>query len=716
MKFSWFCASLLIFLTVMAYSDFAQTFKFSIIFTLALEALGVKLYRKYRPLDFDETPFEDLEYENAEMIATHSKFSFRNSNRRKTAIPCLCSTSNFKSLSTGNEEIMSGLHKNLKDLVINDKNSWAAMEKVCEISLLDRLQQKHNYLIDLLKVLNHLSKQTLSETKELEDSMLFAVKLMEKDIKKSQKDLFERLKKSGEASLQELSKIKKYSEKVIQIKSDLSELNAALQINIGKPENFDANLKLESKIRISNNKISKNSHKVEISKDNFLKENSKYFESAQKLYLEFLEVNKLKGESCRSNLQCYLTHVQNIWKQSHSELQRLAEPGNSLNESIRTLDDEAEKSTRKASSLLSDLKEQLIKLDKLVETLSSIEKDHMKKFVSIFEAWEVSNDIGIDSGYFEFLHSVNILSENLKDFLKECEFIRQNISNHLKNFIIDNSEENLVQQTANLLEIKNLLLSILLSNFSEKVKIISAAAKSFEVNDEIKEMLSFSKNSAGHVFLCPYFTEGIHIEFDSKTKQKNTENAKWLNVLIQVYLDEWRTSDKFQDYICKKIAKKLNKDNPGFIGSISVKDFRYFGQAPSVRDFLCKSYNELEFNYELCIHAPGQVVFTVKVPLVFPFVKWEVEAVIRVIDFNGKVRICYTSEMDFQSWYSFAQMPDLTLEIFPLVRGKWLNFNQVPGIRWIVSKLVGLKLRRYLYPHRRSIKIPKARPKKEEYP
>ena len=325
MKLFWFFGFLGLFLALLSYSDYYLTFKLSVIFTLALEALGVYLYHKFHPLDYNETPFQDLDFENTDLVSTASKFNFRNSNRRKTAIPCLCSTENFKSLSTGNEGIMSDLHKNLKELILNDKNSWSKIDKLCEISLIDRIQQKQNFLVDLLKILSHIGSFSLNEAKEMEESMLFAVKLMEKDVKKSQRELTDKIKKSGEVFMQELAKIKKFMEKVEQNKRDANELKGCLDMNMGKPDSFDANLKLESKIRILMNKISKNSHKVEVCKDNFLKENARYLETAQKIYAQFLEVNKLKGISYRSNLQCYLTHMHDVWKKSHSELTTLAE-------------------------------------------------------------------------------------------------------------------------------------------------------------------------------------------------------------------------------------------------------------------------------------------------------------------------------------------------------------------------------------------------------
>lgn len=717
MKLKWFICSLVLFMIIMSYSDFYFTFKAAIIFTFLGELCLFYSYHKFQPFLSEPEPYEDIELEDTpELVVSSSKFNFRNSIRRKTTIPCLCTSSNFSSLCSGSEQIMSDLHKNLKVLIANDKNCWTLIEKLSEISVLDRIQNKHTYIVDLLKILAHMSKFNLSEMKELEESMLLAVKLMERDLRKSQKDLTESLKKAGEVYLQEVTNIRKFMDKVEKHKRELAINKGSYEQSTGKPELFDTTLKLESKMRIISNKISKNSHKVEISKDNLVKESSSYLEKTNKLYSEFIEINKLKGESYRSNIQCYLTTLHNVWKQSHSELVAMAETNNSFNESSRTIEDEGEKTLRKPASLLPEVKEQMQKLDSLIESFASIEKDHMQKFMNVFDDWEISPDIGIESGYFDFMHSVGMLKENLQEFQKECEFIRHGLAANLKNFSFEATEENLFAQSSNFFESKKLFLSILLSNYSEKVKIITGASKYFETNEELKEMLSFSKLSDRHIPRCPYFTDGVSIDFDPKAQQKNTENAQWVNNLLEVYIEEWKTSPKFQEYICKKLAKKLNKDNPNCVGNITVRDFSYSGPAPNIRDFLCKSESHLEFNYEVCVSTMGNIQFTVRVPLNFGVLNFDIEAIVRIAEFNGKIRICYTAEGDEQSWYSLVGTPILDLEVFPKVGNAWLDVNSIPAVKWVIEKAIMLKLRVYAYPKKRSIKIPKARVKRQQYP
>ena len=717
MKLSWFISSLVLFMILISYSDFYFTFKAAILFTFLAELAIFYLNHKFQPFNLDAEPFEEIELEDSpEHVMTSSKFHFHNNPRRKTTIPCLCNLPNFQVLCSGSEQIMSELYKNLKALIDNDKNCWTLTEKLSEISVLDRIQHKNNYIVDLLKILTHMSKFNQSEMKELEDSMLFAVKLMEKDVRKSQKHLSEKLKKAGEVYSQELTNMKKFMEKVEKHKRDLATCKVTLEQSTGKPERFDKNLELESKIRIISNKISKNSHRIEISKDNLLKESTSYLETTNKLYSDLLEVNQLKGESHRSNIQCYLTTVHNIWKQSHSELVALAETNNSFSESSRTIEDEGEKTLRKPASLLPELKEHFVKLDSLIERFASIEKEHMQKFVYVFENWDISPDIGIASGYFDFTHAVGMLNDNLQEFQKECEFIKQSLAGYLKSFSFEASEENLLTQSSNFFDTKKLFLSILLSNYSEKVKIVAAAAKYFDTNEEIKEMLSFSKLSDRHANRCPFFTDGIQIDFDLKAQQKNTENAQWINSLLEVYIEEWKTSPKFQEYICKKLSKKLNKDNPNFVGNIAVRDFSYSGPAPNIRDFLCKSDSQFEFNYEVSVSTMGNIQFIVKVPLNFGVLSFEIEAIIRIVEFNGKIRICYTAEGDEQSWYSLAGSPSLNLLVYPRVGNTWLDVSSIPAVKWIVDKLIMLKLRVYAYPKKRSIKIPKARPKRQQYP
>lgn len=712
-----------LFLLAIIYSDFGRVFIGSIIFTLIVQGAAVYYFTKIKVSPgFDDEDDENSVSLQREQSEETSRMFVKFNNRRKSCIPCLCSTDNFKSLCSGSEIIMNELHANLKDLIVNDKNLAISLGKICDTPLLERLQQKQkNYLIDIYKTLKKISDYCLEDCKELDDSLLVGVKLIEKDIKKRLKDLSEKLKKSGENFYKQIENIRMYSEKVEKNKKNLEIAKSSYEQFSSRAENFETTLKYESKIKIITNKLSKNRHRVEITKDNISKESLIYLEDAKKYYEEIIEINKMKGESHRSYIQCYLTTIQNMWKLSHDDLAKLAEETNPYNDlssrSIVLEDDTDRQSLKKPTEKYTETKEAFQKLDKFIESYANLESDNMKKFTSIFFNWHVCSSIGLDSAFFDFSHSMDIITENLQEFQKECDFIRSNIQTHIKSMLqySELTEDARTNLLSNFSDCRRLFLSILLSNYSEKIKMISTASKYFEALDDIKEMLSFNKESQIHNNLCPFYKEE-NVEHDAQINISETENAQWLNNLLMVYVEEWRNSQKFQEYICKKVAKKLNKDNPKIIGNITVNNFKYDGPPPTVRDFYSKSSKEHDFNYQFWLTINGEVSFVMVMPIELMFFTFTITCIISITDLSGKIRLCYTSYSDDQSWYSFSEMPSLSLSIFPLVSEKYLNINQIPAIKWLIAKALDLKLRNYIYPKKRSVKIPKARAKRFQYP
>ena len=129
------------------------------------------------------------------------------------------------------------------------------------------------------------------------------------------------------------------------------------------------------------------------------------------------------------------------------------------------------------------------------------------------------------------MHCIEDITENLKEFSKGCEFIRNNIQNHIKsiNTNISNNleptDEHLFILISNIEEVKRSFLSLLLSNFSEKTKIISNGSHYFDTIEELKEMLPFSKEAKLHSYSCPYYTYEISFEKEEKFDSKVFENA-----------------------------------------------------------------------------------------------------------------------------------------------------------------------------------------------
>jgi Ca2+-dependent lipid-binding protein len=59
-------------------------------------------------------------------------------------------------------------------------------------------------------------------------------------------------------------------------------------------------------------------------------------------------------------------------------------------------------------------------------------------------------------------------------------------------------------------------------------------------------------------------------------------NLDFLNKLLKIYYEEWKTSSVFEDVILKEIYGGANKKRPKILSEIEVHQFTLHGQAPTV--------------------------------------------------------------------------------------------------------------------------------------
>ena len=135
----------------------------------------------------------------------------------------------------------------------------------------------------------------------------------------------------------------------------------------------------------------------------------------------------------------------------------------------------------------------------------------------------------------------------------------------------------------------------------------------------------------------------------------------------------------------------------------------------SVREFSSFSEGENQFFYDVWIVANGETSFKIIVPIELTYFTINFEAVVSITDFSGKIRLFYTSADEDQSWYSFVEKPIIRLLVYPKVSNNFIDVNQEFNIKYLIDKALDKKLSNYVYPKKRSVKIPKARPKRQQY-
>jgi hypothetical protein len=133
------------------YSDYFFTILYSIFFALSIQAAGLYIiYRlSLRPKqECEEESYEDNFIDSErEILDLQPKISSRSLVRKKTNMPCLCHSENFKILCSGSDKTMPRLLTIFENLLANDKNFANSLEKACESTVLDKITNKNKGLL-----------------------------------------------------------------------------------------------------------------------------------------------------------------------------------------------------------------------------------------------------------------------------------------------------------------------------------------------------------------------------------------------------------------------------------------------------------------------------------------------------------------------------------------------------------------------------------------
>ena len=233
--------------------------------------------------------------------------------------------------------------------------------------------------------------------------------------------------------------------------------------------------------------------------------------------------------------------------------------------------------------------------------------------------------------------------------------------------------------------------------------------------DDYEPDIQFNRVAKNHRNQCPLYVPDLMDEdittnpVQEPIKSGSPESAVWLNDLLATFISEWRHSEKFNSYICRRLKKVYNKDNPDYIGEIDVKSVELGNESPEIKDFIrLETDNDLEFFYEFDLWFRGDL----KMHLEFEL-KWSVATIlvnVKVIlrSFYAKLRFFYTTSSLGSSWYSFISEPVHQISLEPVL-GKMnkIALSKFPQINALIVSILSKKIRKYVWPNRRSVKIPK---------
>lgn len=687
--------------------------------------------------------------------------------RRFTLMQCLCNGGKFALLITANDPTFSDLVGVFKEFLLADKKYANGLVKLGEVSVFEKIKSKKS--LAQFKFFRDFCFET--GKKYLKDNELMINGLVQdaaqahKDIIKKYKDFGLRFRNAGEKFYGYSTEIVKLAGKLSELKEQFKEANMEFSDARKDLAQFETLVKKEMKLKKINNEV--NSVKGQISKlmEAMHEESLVFAPKANEVMKDVSMIEKIISQKYKLFIEKWINYTLELITFSLHKLDNFTEPvEEEKSEGIRTLKrtmtfiksalNKTEKATethrirRLLTNLSSSensnptlkhiekksskLNEYISDVIKFLTYLNNLEEENYKDNLRILNSWGIIDNICIEDPLTELKNRLIDMQSYSKELrveifncITKCKDFLEMVSNMSREALQYDSSVIDSQIAENrIIELRNEYNKVI-DYVKEKVplaykllyqkyqKELHEALEDFELMEDINENLSFNHIAKLHRQQCPYFIINIDDNENESSfvkepeKVGEPESAIWLNDLLDTFISEWRHSPKFIAYICRRLKKIYNKDNPEYVGEIEVKDVEIGQEPPEIRDFTpLETENDYEFLYDFELWFRGDV----KIHLEFDL-KWSVAAVpvsVKVVlrSFYSKMRFFYAPSKNKCSWYSFISEPVNQISIEPVI-GKMskIALSKIPQINTLLVSALSRKIRKYSWPNKRSIKI-----------
>ncbi|OMJ86446.1 hypothetical protein SteCoe_12026 [Stentor coeruleus] len=697
--------------------------------------------------------------------------------RRFTMMQCLCNGSKFMLLHSTSDTTLNDLSGILKEFLTIDKKYANGLVKLGEISILEKIKSKKSMvqLKHFREFCFEIGKKYLKDNEDVMENLIQDVNAINKETVKKYKELIIRYQNAGEKFYSYTSDIQKLSEKLLDLQNSFKKANSDFSEARKDLAQFETLVKKEMKLKKINNEVGTIKSQISKLMEHMHEESKSFAPRATDIMKDLSLLEKFIGQRYKSYIDTWLSYITHLIDFSLEKIQilpiesynqRTSENRPSLKRTVTFLKNTLSKSeiapeTPRFKSFFSSFssadnqnsafKHIEKKIDKLEDyttdiikfftNLMSIDEDMNKEWLRIINSWVNVENVYIDDPLNEVKNSIADMKNCGKDLRAEifacvakCKDFLGLMGNFRREALqYDSSAEDNSQAMEKIKdlndeyrkivdEVKNRVVLALRVMFENSRNEMRKIVESFEIMEDGIENLNFNHAAKLHRPKCPYYVVNVedneHESSFVKEPEKvgDPESAVWLNDLLDAFLSEWRYSPRFISYICRRLKKIYNKDNPDYIGEIEVKDVEIGDEAPEIRDFTqLETDNDLEFFYDFELWFRGDV----KIHLEFEL-KWSVASLpvnVKVVlrSFYCKLRFFYAPSQTKCSWYSFISEPVHQITIEPVI-GKMskIALSKIPQINTLLVNALSRKIRKYVWPNKRSIKIYKGN--KSDFP
>ena len=738
-----------------------MVFAMGIVFTLVVE---VALLVKYLGKTDGKEGFKVMNKEPPEMqepqVCTYIP--------QKVSVdvrPCYCSSSEFLSLTTGKDLYVKNLVHLAESFISAERLYAQHLLRLGSSSLLDKITMRGALFAPgscwarLKAIFNEIGENRLRESDNLQSGTYKYLLEVRKKVKSQMKDLRQAQLSEAQRFTSVAVRLRKLNQKLIESKAGEQAAQTAYEGSKSKLAAFSTLIKHEMQIKVAKNESITLVAKVKEAMDEMEREAGGYLVKLKPLVLQCQEINATRKEAARVTLQAWVEALQHLFTWERTTWQKCTEDIEGSESPVRD-------KSKKDSDLTSNITTWITKTLNIQEHTEKIFflREQETDFKKILSAWgelhsfitgvcdaldfytrELMQLAGFEGRMGEFgvseswnrLSSFlgqigNIMEESAKDIRevllasatpRACEKFQQLLirakedSSTSLNPVIT-TEMSTLQESyhKDSLALRSILLNVIHQALTVSCEIIAGLER--EITETQPMIVQFESTDASHHEQCPYYRVNISLvseemtQFEAGKVVGEPESAVWFNCLFSTFVKEWSESERFLSYLNRRLKKVYNKDRPQFLGEISVPKVILEGKPPEINRIIQLESDSGTFLHECDIWYKGGLEFYLDFEAHWTVASVQVAVKVLVKGVYGRVRVFFCPSAMGKSWYCFIAEPAYQVEIQPVLgRQNKLELGRFPQLNSVLSALLARKIRKFVWPNRRSVKIPLSRTK-----
>lgn len=197
----------------------------------------------------------------------------------------------------------------------------------------------------------------------------------------------------------------------------------------------------------------------------------------------------------------------------------------------------------------------------------------------------------------------------------------------------------------------------------------------------------------------------------------------FLNNLLEVFFEAWKTAEVFQRLVAEASYVPMNLNRDKNLGEIKIEGMKLEGKAPEFlwlsktkpSDVICympADPSKKTLCYDGEIHFQGKIKLLITTSyklniIVSGFYNIPIKLEICISRINGKIRLQYSTDPAQGSYFQFLGRPAVKVDVEPVVgQSSSVNLNSLPKVTSIINQKVNQEIENLCFPSRLEMNVP----------